>query len=522
MTIMALIFCLLALEAVRRAGGPVLLMFTGVFAIYPIFAYRAPGILQACYFSPMSVIRYHVLGLDSLLGIPMQVVGSLVIGFIVFGTVMVATGGGKFFLDFAFALFGSQRGGPAKVAVFSSGLFGSLSGSVISNIVTTGSVTIPTMKKIGYPNHYAGAIEACASTGGVLMPPVMGTTAFIMASFLNVPYFEVAIAAVIPSLLYYLGLFMQVDAYAGKVGLKGIPKSETPRLMAVLKEGWPFIFALVLLIYFLYLRLEAQAPFYAIAALIGIAMIRKETRLNFKGFLRLFESIGRLLAEIVGILAACGFIIGAFSITGVGSSFCRELVMLAGGLAILMLIFGAISSYILGMGMTVSACYIFLAIILAPGLVAMGFNAMAIHLFVLYWGVLSYITPPVALGSFVAAGLAEAPPMKTGLQSMRLGVVIYLVPFFFVYCPDLVLQGTILGVIQPLVTCIIGIILLAGGMEGFLAGVGRLSIPYRLMYFISGLLLAIPNWQTDVAGVGVAAATTGLYMLMKRRERSFV
>jgi len=517
-SISSLCLCLLALEAVRRAGGSILFAFATFFFCYPLFAIYMPGVLQGTSPEFWITIRYHALSTDSLLGLPMRVVGTLVIGFMIFGVAMVATGGGKFFLDFAFALLGTRRGGPAKVAIFSSGLFGSLSGSVISNVITTGSMTIPAMRKAGYPNHYAGAIEACASTGGCLMPPVMGTTAFIMASMLGISYWSVAIAAVIPALLYYLGLFMQVDAYAGRVGLKGLQKSDVPSVITTLKEGWPYIFAFCLLIFFLYMRREGQAPFFTTAALLAIAMMRKSTRLDLRGWIKFIEDVGKVLTELVAILAAVGFIMGAFSMTGLGSSLAREIVFMAGGNVILLLLFGATASYILGMGMTVSACYIFLAIVLAPGLVAVGINLMAAHLFVLYWGVVSYITPPVALGSYTAAGLAKSPPMKTGFTSMRLGLIIYLVPFFFVFSPALVLQGTPLETIHVFATCAIGVTMLAGGLAGFLVGFGQLSIYLRLLVFSSGFLLAMPGWQTDLAGIGLLVVLIVLQLMMKRRQ----
>ena len=270
----------------------------------------------------------------------------------------------------------------------------------------------------------------------------------------------------------------------------------------------------------LYLQREGQAPFIAMALLLVIAMIGKRTRLDFRGFLSLFENIGRLLAEIVGILAACGFIIGAMSITGVGSSFSRELVALAGGIPVIMLLFGALASYVLGMGMTISACYIFLAIVLAPGLIEVGFNVLAVHLFILYWATISFITPPVAIGSYAAAGLAGANAMKTGFTSMRLGVIIYLVPFFFVFSPSLVFQGTISVMIYQFFTCIIGIILIAGGAEGFLLGVGLLGVPYRLLSLISGLLIAVPDWQSDAIGAVIATVMLILLLLKKRREHN--
>jgi len=517
LSIPSLIFCLLTLEAVRRAGGMGLFIFSSFFALFPLFSSIMPGPLQGNSYPLWPMVSYHVLSTESVIGIPMTVVGNIVIGFMIFGVVMVATGGGKFFLDFATALFGSHRGGPAKVAVISSGFFGSLSGSVISNVVTTGSVTIPAMKKTGYPSYYAGAVEACSSTGGCIMPPVMGAVAFVMASFLETSYWSIVIAAFLPAVLYYSGLFWQVDAYAGRVGLKGLDASETPHLRSVLAEGWPYIFVFVLLIFILYLRREGQAPFYASAALLVIAMMRKQTRLNLKDFIRLMGDTGKLLAEIVAILAACGFIIGAFSITGIGHSFSRELVLMAHGNPLGMLILGAAASYILGMGMTVTACYIFLAIVLAPGLTAVGFSPVATHLFVLYWGMVSFITPPVALGSYVASGLAGSSPMKTGLTAMRLGLVLYFVPFLFIYNPALVMQGSPFEVLSIFTTTAIGIALIASSFERYLIGIGSLSVRFSLLFFCAGFLLAMPGLLTDAIGIGVAGGAA-LYLKVKEKK----
>jgi len=516
-SIMAALFCLLILEAVRRAGGFPLFLFTTIFATYPLFADFMPGALKGNAYPFWQVVRYHVLSTESIIGIPMFVVGTLIIGFMILGSALVTTGGGKFFLDFAFALLGAQRGGPAKVAILSSGIFGSLSGSVISNVLTTGSVTIPTMKKIGYPPHYAAAVEACASSGGCIMPPVMGAVAFVMASFLGISYVDVAIAALIPAVLFYLGLFIQVDFFARKTGLEGLPKGEIPRLLTVLREGFLYVLAFLVLIYFLYLRREAQAPFYATVALLVLAMMRAKTRLHLKEFIKFVESVGLVLSELVAILAACGFIIGAFSLTGVASSFSREIVLLAHGNAFFMLVFGALASFIMGMGMTVTACYIFLSIILVPGLIsAGGFDVLAVHLFVLYWGVVSFITPPVALGSYAAAGVAGASPMQTGVTSMRLGVVKYIIPFFFVYSPALIMHGTPHEIIYELVGAIIGIFILAGGLEGYIIGFGKLPPLSRVFYIISGLLIVMPQVTTDIIGVGLFLLTTLFQLLWKR------
>lgn len=517
-SILSMIACLLILEAVRRAAGPVLFAVCAIFAAFPLYTGYLPGFLEGQQLSFLDTVGYHILGMSSILGIPMGVFGRLLCGFMLFGVAVMSLGGGKFFLNFAFALLGTYRGGPAKVAVVASSLFGSMSGSAISNVVTTGSMTIPAMKKTGYPPYYAGAIEACASTGGMLMPPVMGVTAFVMAELLGIPYFTICLAAAIPSILYYIGLFIQVDAYAAKTGIKGLERREIPSLGETLKEGWFYIFAIIVLVYFLYLRLEAQAPFYATGVLLLLAMMRKETRLNLKRSMQFIVSVGKVLAELATILAGVGFLIGSFSITGVGGTFAREVLALAGGNMVLMLIFGAVASYIMGMGMTVTACYIFLAIVLAPGLVSMGFNVLAIHLFVLYWGILSAITPPVAVVSFTAAGVAGASFFKTGFQSMRLAVVIYFIPFFFVFCPALVLQGSLIETIHAFSTAVIGIILLGGGLEGYLVGLGRVKLPLRVLACISGMLLMFPSWETDLLGIALALVTIGTYKVVRRGD----
>ncbi|UZD65638.1 TRAP transporter permease [Marinobacter sp. AN1] len=282
-TVLSGILLVLILEGVRRCGGWPLLFVALFFGTYPLYADSMPGFLWGNQYTLPEIIRAHVIGVESVIGIPMQVVAQLVIGFVVFGAALTATGGGEFFMQFATSLMGKSRGGPAKVSVLSSGIMGSLSGSVISNILTTGPITIPTMKKTGYPAHYAGAVEACASTGGTLMPPVMGAVAFIMASFLGVPYAEIMIAAFLPALLFYLALIFQVDIYAARRGLKGLPESEIPNLWETLKDGWPYLLALFMLIYMLLvMRLEAYAPYYATVVLLGISMFKRNHRLNLR------------------------------------------------------------------------------------------------------------------------------------------------------------------------------------------------------------------------------------------------
>ena len=408
---LALLTWLIVLEAGRRAGGWPVFSIVLIFSLYPTFAASLPNVIAALSIPIGDVAIFHVLGEESLFGIPMRVFVQLVFGFLIFGVSLQFTGGGPFFINLAFALLGHLRGGPAKVSIFSSGLMGSMSGGPISNVLTTGPLSIPAMRRIGFSKEYASGVEACASTGGVFMPPIMGATAFVMASFLNISYISVAIAAIVPSVLYFFGLFMQIDAYAAKNGLRGLPKEELPNLTQVFKSGWYFIAVFVSLIWMLvYLQREAVAPFYATALLLIINQFT-EHRLSLERLRQLIAQMGRLLAELAGILAAIGLIIGGLAVTGIAGTIANDLVYLAGENVVVLLMMGALTSFILGIGMTVTAAYIFLAIVLVPALTNSGINPLASHMFVMYWGMLSFITPPVALAAFAAASVANVAPM---------------------------------------------------------------------------------------------------------------
>lgn len=503
-TVFSGILLVLVLEGVRRCGGWPLLFVSLFFGSYPLYADSMPGFLWGNQYELPELIRAHVIGVESIIGIPMQVVAQLVIGFVVFGAALTITGGGDFFMKFATALMGRSRGGPAKVSVLSSGILGSLSGSVISNILTTGPITIPTMKKTGYPAHYAGAVEACASTGGTLMPPVMGAVAFIMASFLGVAYAEIMIAAFLPALLFYLALLFQVDNYAARRGLKGLPDSEIPSLKETLKEGWPYLLSLAMLIYMLLvMRLEAYAPYYASLVLLGVALFKRQYRLNLSRAMAFIADLTTNVSNLVAILAGIGLVVGGLSYTGVAGAFSRELLLYADGSIPLMLAAGAVTSFILGMGMTVSACYIFLSILLAPALVNAGLNPLASHLFILYWGMLSYITPPVSLAAITAAGVAGSNATKTGIYAMRLGGILFILPFLFVLNPSLILQGELSNILLSTVTAITAIWLIASAMEGYLYRIGIIGVPLRVLALVAGGLMIYPGVMSDGIGMVV-------------------
>jgi TRAP transporter 4TM/12TM fusion protein len=477
-----------------------------------------------------------VLSGESLLGIPIQAFADTVIGFLVFGTALMMTGAGKFFINLAFALCGTFRGGAAKVCIFASGLLGMMSGSIVSNVLTAGTMTIPVMKKSGFRASYAGAIEACASTGAVLAPPVMGATAFVIAQFLNVSYAEVAVAAIIPAALYYVGLFMQVDAYAARHGLKGIPRAELPRVIETIRDGWYYVFVIALLIVMLlYFKRESHAPFYATALLLVLnQLFSRDTRWSFATIGKFLEVNGRTFVELVGILAGCGLLIGAFSMTGVVSSLANDLLHIAGDNPFLLLGMCALTSLILGLGLTTTACYIFLAILVAPALEKLGLNRMAVHMFIFYWGMLSSITPPVAIASFAAAGIAGSPAMKTGWESMWVGSIIYFIPFFFVLNPALVLQGTspYLAGLGLMALAGFGTLFICGGIQGYqafvgdLRGAGALEWPLRVLLVIGGFVVATPGGgimplsqvQVTLLGLGILLPTILIALLLVRRQ----
>lgn len=511
----------LALEGVRRCGGLPLLIICGVFAVYPLFAGSMPGVLWGSEYTVAETVRAHSMGVESIIGIPMRVVSDLLIGFIIFGVALTVSGGGEFFMNLATALMGGSRGGPAKVAILASGFFGSLSGSVISNVISTGAMTIPTMKRCGYPATYAGAVEACASTGGALMPPVMGAVAFIMASFLNVPYSDVMIAAAVPALLFYTVLLLQADAYAARVGLQGLPRDQLPSVVATLRSGWVYLVSLGLLVYLLLFEsIESLAPFWSAAILVVTAILITRGRDRIRIVLDMIVEAGQNIAHLVGILAGIGLVVGALSITGVGNAFSRELVQYAGDSVFLMLVLGALTSFILGMGMTVSACYIFLAIVLAPALVEAGLNTMASHLFILYWGMLSYITPPVSLAAVAAAGIAGASAMGTGLKAMRLGLVLFILPFLFVYNPALILEGSVFEVSVSVATALVAVWLLSSAFERYLYFAGPLAVWQAGVLLVGGLALMVPEHRTDLVGLAALALVYGSRMVQGRKTHA--
>ncbi len=496
MVVVASLTWALVLEALRRAGGITLTLIAALFSLYPLIADHMPDPLSGLSASFGEVAAYHVLSTESLLGIPFRAFANLVIGFLVFGVALQHTGGGRFFIDLAFALLGAVRGGAAKVAILASGLMGSMSGSVITNVLTTGQLTIPAMRRAGLRPEYAAGVEACASTGGVLLPPVMGSTAFVMAAILEMPYYQVALAATIPALLYFTGLFIQIDLHAAREGLEAEDADALPQLGATLAGGWHYLGVFALLVVLLvYLQREAQAPWMATGVLLVLNQLRSADRWDLRATGNFLYAGAALLVEIMVVLAGVGLIVGALSLTGLSGTLVNELLFLAGGSTLMLLIIGAATSFLLGIGMTVTAAYIFLAVVLAPALVEGGLPPLGVHLFILYWAMLSFITPPVALGAFAAASIAGARPMRTGFTAMRLGGVIYLIPFLFVWNPAFLLDAPWWRVGLATGVCLAGIWLIAMGLQGWVPRLGAVGMLARVAAGIAGTVIAMLSTQ---------------------------
>lgn len=515
----ALVFCLLMLEGSRRMGGWVFFALCLFLGLYPLFADHMPGLLYGISYPFTHITSFCVFSGEGIVGMPGRVMGEILMGFLIFAGMLIASGAGDFFLNLAQGLMGRFRGGPAKVAVVSSGFFGSLSGSIISNVVATGSITIPAMKRLGYPAHYAAAVEACASTGGAFMPPVMGVIVFVMVYMTGIDYATIIVAAALPAILYYFGLLLQVDAYAAKVGLKGLPREELPSLKTTLKEGWPFVAVLAFLVWgLLYMRWSWSTPYYAAGLLFVLSFSSKKTMLTPRRLIDAFVTMGRMIAQTMALVLPFAFILAGLVLTGTSPAFTSGLVAFGGGNIALILAIGVVACYILGiMGMDIAA-YIFLSVSMAPALIQAGnLNTLAVHLFIVYYAMLAAITPPVAIAAFVGAAVAGASPMKTGLTAMRLGVVIYFIPFFFLFNPALLLQGTTpLEVIPLFILCLLGIIFIAGGLEGHLLRIGRLELWARPLLVVAGLLIAYPAWMLTIIGAALAAAVIAIISIRRK------
>ncbi len=493
---------LLTIEAARRVVGLPFVIIVAVFIIYALFASHFPGELYTRSVSYDNLATYLYLDPQGLLGIPMVVAATIVLVFLLFGQSIASVGVSRLFNDLAFAAMGRFRGGPAKVAVLASSLFGTISGSAVANVATTGVFTIPLMKKAGYKPYFAGAVEAVSSTGGQIMPPIMGAAAFIMATFIGVPYATIALAAMVPAILYYIAVFVQVDIRAAKDNLRGLPREELPRVRNVLKENWPFLIPFAVLVYtlfFMWMEAEFAGLISILVTVVLGFVVKKRTGFTAKSLVLIFRDAGRGLLEVGVTSAGAGIIIGVLSITGLAFTFSSVLVSLAKGSIFLLLVLSAIGSAILGMGMPVTAAYLLMVVLAAPALVNLGIPPLIAHLFVFYYGVLSFLTPPVCLAAYAGASIAGANMMQTALQSMRLGIAAYLAPFIFAYKPALLLQGNPFQIIEGCLFAVIGISFIGVAVEGFLFR--QLNLWKRGVLFVGGIVTMIPGLLFDAAGL---------------------
>ena len=470
---------------------------------------------------------YLVWDPGSMLGLPVLVAATIVIAFVFFGNLLFASGGSAFFTDIALTLMGRYRGGSAKIAVTASCLFGMISGSAVSNVASVGVLTIPLMRRGGYPGHVAAAIEAVASTGGQLMPPVMGAAAFLMAEFLQVPYRDVAIAATLPALLYYYALFIQADLLAARAGLSSLNTPEVPPARKVMAQGWHFLLPFAMLIYGLFWL--NWSPELAALAASGVVIVTGSVlgyggkRLKPADILRALHGTGIVSLDLLMITAAAGFIIGVLNITGLSFALTLMLVEVGHNSLWLLLILAAVVSIVLGMGMPTVGVYVLLAALVAPAMVKIGLSPMASHMFVMYFGMMSMITPPVALAAYAAASLAGTDAMKTGWTAVRFGWIAYIIPFLFVRSPALLLTGSLTSVLMAVFTALVGVWLICAAFAGY--ATRPLSMPMRIGFGIAGLLLFIPadamphgEW-TDYAGLTLGAILLAREILAVRMQR---
>ena len=497
--VVSLFGIVLILEAVRRTMGWSLIVILGLVCLYALFSSNFSGPLQSRSISPDRLLKFLILDSASLAGAALTIAVAVVVPFLILAQLLLATGGAKFFSDFSLALAGRKRGGAGKIAILGSAFFGSVSGSAVSNVASTGAITIPMMKDGGYQKETAGAIEAAASTGGQLMPPIMGAAAFLLAENLQANYIDVMKAALIPSILYYISLFMFADLEAGRRQIDRVPEHMIPNLSAVMKRGWfVFIpFALILIALFNFnLRPETAALVAVLSFIIISLFLRYDgSKLDISLFLKSFISAGKAAVEIILICAIAGMIIGLVARSGLSFGLGFFLVQLGKSSLLLLLIVTAVVCIVMGMGLPTVGVYLLLASLAAPPLVELGLNPMAAHLFVLYFGMLSMLTPPVAIAAFVAANLAKADAMRTALEAVRIGWPAYLIPFIFIATPELLLNGSLPMILIMFVKSLIGVAIITSGIVGFWKV--ELNSFERLLLMISGIVVLLPVSLAD-------------------------
>ncbi|MCF8041290.1 MAG: TRAP transporter permease [Desulfarculaceae bacterium] len=513
--IFGIMLMLLTLESARRVVGLALPVIALVFIAYCMFGSHLPYPFTIRTPPPKIFLDHMVLTPQAIFGVPVGVSATFVYLFILFGAFLERTGGGQFIIDFSMALVGRATGGPAKVAVVASTLFGTVSGHSVANVYGTGTFTIPLMKKMGYKAEFAGAVEAAASAGGQIMPPIMGAAAFIMAEIMGLPYLTICAAALIPALLYYLAVFSSTHVEALRMGLRGLTKEEVPPLMGTLKHGAHFFIPIALMITVLVMGYTPfKAAFMAIVALVVVAQFRKESRLSPRGFIETLIQGARNSIVIAVSCGCAGIVVGVLDITGLGIKFVTIVTELSMGIFPLAMILVMFSCLILGMGVPTAPAYIIAAMIAAPTLIQFGANPLAAHMFVFYSALLSAITPPVALAAYAGAAISGGNVMKTGIIASKLGFVKFLVPYMFVYNGAFLMMGTPTFIVWSFFTGMVGTIGLVVAMEGYFYA--RLSPLERALFALAGVGALIPEFYSDIPSL----VLFGVLAWMNRKKKN--
>tara|TARA_B110000305_G_scaffold240351_1_gene310698 strand:- start:543 stop:2549 length:2007 start_codon:yes stop_codon:yes gene_type:complete len=511
--LVGIIFLALLFDATRRTVGWAMVCVAGFFASHALFADKFFGFFYGPPTSTTKFIDTIFMSSDGIFGLPLYVASTYIVLFIIFGGVLIRSGVGRFFVDLAVSVTGHRVGGPAKAAVVASAMTGTVYGSAVANVVTTGSFTIPLMKSYGYRPRFAAAVEACASSGGQITPPIMGAAAFIMAEFLEVPYSVVILSAVIPAILYFTTIYFMVHVEAEKHGIQKIEKSLLPNVFEVLKNGWHMLISMAILIGLLVAGYTAMmAGFWSIIAVIILSFMKKNTRMSVVDILSAFESGIKSSVPVTIACACAGIIIGSVFVSGLGLKFTQSVIDLSGGNLFPLLCLTAIAAIVLGMGMTTTAVYITVAALIVPSLIKAGVFPIAAHMFAFYFGVVSSITPPVALASFAGAAIAKSPPMATAFESSKIGIAKYIVPFAFVYNPALLLEGPLYLSLYSFISVLIAYWAMTISLEGWLKG--ALSSYKRIIALISSLLLLMPPIEIILGFSGFILNGLGLILLI--------
>lgn len=502
--IFGLAFVVLCIEAARRTIGLAIIIVALFFMGYALFGHLLTGIWFHHEISFIEMLDHLAFSYNGLWGSPISVAASFVFMFILFGAFLQKSGAGEFFFNLSTAMAGRTRGGSAKIAILASALFGSISGSPTANVVTTGPLTIPMAKKTGYSSRIAAAIEACASTGGSLLPPIMGSSAFLMAAVTGISYTKIAIAATLPGILFYLSLFSIVHFEALRLNLPRMEAKDIPNVKKVLKDGWYHFIPLIVLIVFL---LQGYSPsrtgMYGILAIIVVSWFTKSMKMNLKRIVEAMADGAKSAVPISTACAAAGLVVAGIMTTGLGGKLNSIILSMTAGKLFPSLLLIMIVCIILGMGMPVAAAYVLTAMLAGPALIGLGVNPLAAHLFIVYFSIISAITPPVAVASFAAAGIAQTSPTKVGIEAVRLGLASFVIPFIFVYNPALLLEGSAIEIIYTILTCTVGLIILGCGIVGFFYNeVNRFQ---RMVLLLAGLLITFPVFLVNILGIMVTS-----------------